>query len=172
MRSKSAVVFIVGGALFAIAAFEVVRYMIPGSKPLGEDPQAEFALAGLSDSVRQHFLDGDFKIVTKVSYLPDIVVRAFTEEGGSRLLIANPGERFEATDVIGDASVPRKRLIFAGIAGGKCFVYYMQGGRGLMYVVEYFGQSPTESMKLLWKGYCQFPAVDIKDLRRCVNQGL
>lgn len=169
-RSTRAIVIIACAAVFAIAAFEVVRYTTPGSRPLGEDPRVEFAASGFSDSARQNFLDGDFKIVTDVRGLPDLVVRAFTESGGSRLLIANPGERFEATDVIQDASVPRKRLIFAGVAEGRCFVHYAQGGRGLMYVVEYFEQTPTESMKPLWRGSCQVPAANIQELRRCVSK--
>jgi hypothetical protein len=82
--------------------------------------------------------------------------------------MANPDQKFEATDVIQDASVPRKRLIFAGVADNKCFVHYEQGGRAHSYVVEFFGATSTENMKPLWRGHCRAPAANIQDLRGCM----
>jgi hypothetical protein len=167
-RRTSIIATIVCVVLLGIAIFKVARNVAPGSKSLGEDPLAEVSPVGLSDSARQHYLEGDFKIVTDIRGLPGAVVQAFTERGGSRLLIANPGERFEAGDDILDASLPRKRLIFAGVVDGRCFVHFAQGGWGLGYIVEFFGQTPTESMKPLWRGYCKAPAKNIQELRHCV----
>jgi hypothetical protein len=157
------------GALLVIGSFAVIRYQSHVSKPLGEAPLIEFHPVEFSESEKQHFLDGNFIIIKDVRALPTAVLQTFIEEGGTRPLIANPGEKFEATDYISDSSVPRKRLIIAGVTDGKCFVHYAQGGRALMQVVEFFGAKSTESMQPLWRGYCQGPAENIQDLRRCVS---
>jgi hypothetical protein len=167
-RKSMGAIISVCAMLLAVVVFEVVRYRAPGSKPLGEGPRSELPAAGFSESAWRQFLDSDFKIVTDLRALPGPVLQTFTEQGGSRLLTAGPGERFEATDLVQDASVPRERLIFAGVAGDKCFVHYAQGGRGLTYVVEFFGATSNGNMKPLWKGYCHVPAANIQDLRRCM----
>lgn len=113
---------------------------------------------------RQQFLEGDFKIIRDVKELPQPVLQAFTEQGGSRLLMANPGKRFLATDVISDSNLPRKRLIFAGVLDDKCFVHYERGGIALANILAFFRLTSKESMEPLWRGYCA-PASDIKDLR-------
>jgi hypothetical protein len=115
-------------------------------------------------------LDDNFKIVKDVRALPAPVLQTFVEQGGTRSLIANPGEKCDATDVITNPRVPRKQLIIAGVTDDKCFVHFAQGGRGLMYVVEFFSLRSTQSVEPLWKGHCAAPAADIKALRLCVNR--
>ena len=44
--------------------------------------------------------------------------------------LANPRERFEATDVHSDAMLPTRRLILAGIGSDHSFIAYEHGGRG------------------------------------------
>jgi hypothetical protein len=169
MSRKSAVAIIsLGGVLLAIGAFEVVSYRTPVSRPLGEAPPIDFHSAKFSESERQHFLDGIFKVVKDVRALPAPVLQTFMEDGGTRLLIANPGEKFDATDVI-SGDVPRKQLIIAGVAEDKCFVHYYQGGRAAMYVVEFFRLSSSQNIEPLWKGHCDTPARDIGALRLCLN---
>jgi hypothetical protein len=157
------------GVLLVIGAFTVLCYRSPDSRPLGEEPRIEFRPAEFSESEKQHFLDGNFKIVKDVRALPAPLLQTLTEKGGTRLLIANPGEKFDATDVISGPNVPRKQLIIAGVADGKCFVHYYQGGRGAMYVVEFFSLSSSQNIEPLWKGHCDGPAGDIGALRHCVN---
>jgi len=60
----------------------------------------------MSQSVRQQFLDGDFTIIRDVRVLPSPVLEAFTEQNGSRMVIANPGKDFIVGDVIYDSTVP------------------------------------------------------------------
>ena len=111
---------------FMLAAVVVFGIAIISCRPLGE-PRLVENIGSMSQSSMQQFLDGDFRIVRDMKALPEPVVKAFTEKGGSRLTIANPGERFEATDVTiwpWSESVPRRRLLFAGIAGDKSFVFY------------------------------------------------
>jgi hypothetical protein len=139
-------------------------------KPLGESPLIPFATISAPDERLLQFLDGDFRLIKDVQSLPVPILKAYTETGGARPVMANPGERFEATDVIRDESVPRKRLVFAGVSGSKCFVHYEQGGRGHSFRVAFFEIPSAEKMKPIWLGYCG-PAKDVSDLRSQVRAG-
>jgi hypothetical protein len=151
--------------LFALARTGVLRYWAQASQALGEAPRIEFSPAGISQAERKQFLDGDFTIVKDVKALPRPVINAFTEKGGSRLLMANPGKRFEVGDVIVDSSVPRERLIFAGVLNDKCFVHYEQGGYAHSYILALFNVGSRSGMKMLWRGYCTAPAADLPALQ-------
>jgi hypothetical protein len=74
-------------------------------QPLGQPPRLEFPKA-VSQSARTALFAQDFSLVTNVNELPMSVRRKFQEQGGTRLLIVNPGEKFNATDVITNASLP------------------------------------------------------------------
>jgi hypothetical protein len=149
----------------------VMRYLKDVSRPLGEGRRIESSADGLSQAAWLELLNRDFNIVTDVRDLPGPVIHKYTERGGSRLLMANPGQKFEATDFIRDASMPRERLIFAGVAGDKCFVHYERGGRAHMYVVEFFGVTSPETVEALWIGYCNAPAANVQDLRSHLIHG-
>jgi hypothetical protein len=115
-KPKKIMVFIALGLLITVivGAYE----FIPHGKPLN-DTEINFPSHHLSDADLYPFLAGDFTNVHDMRQLPGPVLQAYTERGGSRLVMANPGERFEATDVIRDSSLPRKRLIFAGRFQGQ-----------------------------------------------------
>ena len=139
------------------------------ARPLGEAMPLNFP--SISTSEVQHFLDGGFEPISDVRSLPRPVLLAFTEQGGSRLLIVNPGKKFEATDVIYDASLPQKRLIFAGVSDNRCYVHYEQGGRGHSYVLVFFTLTSSETMTPLWQAYCNGPAANIQELRSKLASG-
>jgi len=169
-RVTSVLAIIAGSVLLTIAFFRVIRYMTPGSKPLGEGLQISFPADGFSESARRAFMDSDFRVVTDVRALPSPVLQTFTEKGGLRLLMANPGQKFEVTDVL-DATLPRERLIFAGVAGGKCFVHYEKGGYTHSYIIEIFGPTSTGKVGPLYGGYCDAPATNFQDLRSLLIHG-
>jgi hypothetical protein len=157
--------------LLVIAVLGVVSYRKPISRPLGEGPRIQLPAAGFSEPAYRQFLDSDFTIVTDVRALPSSVLQTFTEQAGSRLLMANPGQKFEVTDEILDSSVPRERLIFAGVAGDKCFVHYEKGGYAHSYILEIFGPTSTGDIVPLWGGYCNAPATNFQDLRSLLIHG-
>jgi hypothetical protein len=150
--------------VFAVAVLGFVRYWTTVSRPLGERPWIKLPVSEYPDSAWRQFLGSDFKIITDVRALPVPVLRAYTEKGGSRLLMANPGQKFEASDAILDVNMPRKLLISAGVADGKCLVYYLQGGMTLEYVVEFFGIT-SEDTKSPSSIYCHTRASNYQDLR-------
>lgn len=60
----------------------------------------------MSSAQRRDFLDADYRMVRKVADLPAGIRKLYTVMGGSRVAIADPGEKFEATDVITDPDLP------------------------------------------------------------------
>jgi hypothetical protein len=123
-------------------------------------------LPGPAPSVaRGDLLSGDFKTITEVNELPASVSRAL----GAKPM-ANPGATFEAGDVIVDASIPRRRLILAGLSTDTCFVHYEQGGYVRSYVLEVFGFRDDNAHKL-WSGYCAKPAKSLDGIRSQVASG-
>lgn len=165
---------LISAAVVAVVAVFVVivaySHWKQGTIPLGEPPPIKNPPAAMSLSAMQQFFDCDFQIVKDFKSLPGPVVLAFTESGGSRLTIANPGGKFEATDVISDASLPRRRLLFAGVSERKSFVLYEQGGIGLFYVLALFKLDTTSTSPAIWRTYCG-PSAGIEELRADVSQG-
>jgi len=157
-------IFLVVGLLFAlpqIAASQRTR--------LGEPPPIEFPTTKMSQSDVQQFLEGNFHIIKDMGSLPQPVTKAFTESGGTRLTIADPGKKWEATDFIVDTSLPRKRLLFGGVLDEKCFMLYEQGGIGHFYVLALFKVSSANVMQPIWRSYCE-PASDISGLRTNISK--
>jgi hypothetical protein len=154
---------------FVCLLFSIVA-MVREHKPLGEPPAIDFPSA-VSQATRIELLQDDFSIINKVRNLPPAVLRRFTEKGGSRLVLADPNANFNPGDVIWDASVPQRRLIFAGESKDKCFVHYERGGRGHSYIIEVFELDPAAEAHPLWFGYCRQPANDLEKLRSEVMSG-
>ena len=172
INRKLVTAIIVGFVLFfALARTGVLRNWGKVSKPLGEAPRIELPSAEISQSERQQFLEGDFAIVKDVKALPRKVAEAFTEQGGSRSLMANPGQTFEVTDEISDSSMPSERLIFAGVLNDKGFVHYEQGGRAHMYILAFFNVASPSGVKMLWRGYCNAPASNLQELQVKLKNG-
>ena len=157
-------------ALLVLIGFLVFHFGRIPRTPLGDGPLVIFHDSELSTSLRQHFLEGNFTVINKVKALPRPVLQAFTEQGGLRFLLADPGKKFEATDAVDDSSVSRKRLIFAGVLDDRCFVHYEQGGSVHSYVLAFFRLPSSDTIEPLWRGYCG-PAANIQDLRSQVLKG-
>jgi hypothetical protein len=160
-----------GLVCFVVFIIAVVAFFWHKSKlpPLGEGPFIEYPSTSAAQA--QQFLDGNFSLVTNVRNLPSPVLASFTEQGGSRLVIANPGEKFRATDVVYDATLPSNRLILAGVSGEKCFIHYEQGGIGLSHVLAFFEIPFKDRMKPVWRGYCGGRAKSLEELRSWVRDG-
>jgi hypothetical protein len=153
--------------LILSAGFAIARHV---KTPLGYAPPIQFQSTSAPDAAVRQFLDSDFVIIKDVNALPGPVLKAFTEIDGARPVMANPGKKFEVTDVIIDASVPRERLIFAGVSGDKCFVHYERGGIGHSYLLGLFRLTSANTMTPVWGHNCG-PAANIADLRSQVASG-
>jgi hypothetical protein len=85
--------------------------------------------------------------------------------------MANPGEKYEATDVIGEPRLPSRRLLFAGLSRDKYFIHYERGGRGHSYDIVVFEVDPGKEVKLLWGGSGATGAKSLEQLRSMVASG-
>jgi len=76
---------------------------------------------------RKVFLDASrFHVVHSTSDLPSVILTLC--DGGGDGKLAEPGQNWNATDVITDPTLPGKRLIWATIGGEYYVVHYERGG--------------------------------------------
>jgi hypothetical protein len=66
-----------------------------------------------------------FREVHSTSDLPSAIVALCAGDGGK---IAEPGQKWNATDAITDPTLPGKRLIWAAVGGDYYVVHYERGG--------------------------------------------
>jgi hypothetical protein len=107
----------------------------------------------LSPTEKQHILDGRFAVVDKTEAMPEPVKQAFaTMTSAHPFALANPGQRFQDTDVLDKKGLPSRRLVFAGEREGTWFIHYEKGGRGNSYFVLVFKIDSQGSPQFLWGG--------------------
>ena len=106
----------------------------------------------LSGELRTHLKDERFAIVTSIRGLPlgvrDALQRLF---GTPSLDIAEPGAEFQATDVVVNPKLPRRRLVAAGCSNDHCLVYYERGGIAHAWRVTLFHWTP-DATRFEWGG--------------------
>lgn len=66
-----------------------------------------------------------FHEVYSTGDLPAVILALF---GGANGSIAEPGQKWNATDAITDATLPAKRLVWAAVGGDYYVVHYERGG--------------------------------------------
>ena len=170
-RKRVAVIASISVVLLAVVGVEIIRSTKDYTAPLGQARPIQFRPDGFTQAAREEFLNRDFTIIKDVRVLPIPVREVLSEQGGSRLVMANPGEKFEATDFIVDSSLPQRRLIFAGVSNDRCFIHYERGGRGHSYIIAFFKVTSAKSMEPLWSGYCDGPSPSFQDLRSKLATG-
>ena len=127
--------------------------------------------AALSPSLRDHIKVERFDIVTSIRGLPLGVRDALqTLFGSGSLDIAEPGAPFQATDVIVNPKLPRRRLIAAGCSVDHCLVYYERGGIAHTSHVALFHWSPAAT-RLEWGGTGAGGLRSVDEVRKQVLSG-
>jgi hypothetical protein len=155
------------GAVATFAAFAALLYLRTRFEITYGSSANKTAVASgarvddMSSAERRTFLAGDYVVVRKVADLPIGMQNLY--------VMADPGERFEATDVIMDSTLPRRRLIFAGVVQNRAFIHYEQGGMAHTYVIELFRLDSAETAVRMWRGYCG-RAESLPDLRRLAER--
>jgi mono/diheme cytochrome c family protein len=131
------------------------------SPPFHRIPRAEKA----------HILDGDFSIEKSVTRLPDSLKSAFARLAGARYFnMANPGEKFQVTDVVDEPGLAWRRLIFAGISKDRYFTHYEKGGIAHSSHIAIFSVDSERKVNFLWGG--PGPAAnDLAQLRTMLAAG-
>lgn len=77
----------------------------------------------------QGFRRSDFSLVESKSEIPSIVLMRFSSLCGNCTL-ADIGQPFNATDLVGEDDLPARRLLAAGVHDRLWFIAYEHGGRG------------------------------------------
>jgi hypothetical protein len=104
--------------------------------------------ATLSEPLRTHFKSERLDIVSSIRGLPlDVrgeLQRLFDSQSFDIALdIAEPGARFQETDVLASPKLPIRRLVKAGCSIDHCLVYYERGGRARTGHVALFHWTPA-----------------------------
>ena len=105
----------------------------------------------LSTELRKALQDlSRFHEVPTTTNLPSAVITLCADNNGK---IAEPGQKWESTDVISDPTLPRKRLIWGAMDGENYVVHYERGGRGHSFhvLVATFKKGDTKPKKT-WRG--------------------
>jgi hypothetical protein len=123
----------------------------------------------LSATEKEHILDGPFTEVTRTEAMAANARQAFAKiTGEPSFALANPGQKYQATDVVVDRTLPRRRLVFAGVRGDEWFVHYELGGIGHSYCVVMFTVDHENHVQFVWGGVGSYGAKNLDQLRRMV----
>jgi hypothetical protein len=111
-------------------------------------------------------------IVTSIRGLPLGVRDELQTLFGNQLQldIAEPGAKFQVTDVVTDPMLPMRRLVAAGCSMDHCLVYYERGGIAHTWQVALFHWTPSAT-RLEWGGIAPRGLASIDDVRNAVLTG-
>ena len=126
----------------------------------------------LSRAEREHILDGPFTVVPTTEAMPSKVKQAFAEITAEHsFALANPGQKYQVTDVVSEPGLPFRRLLFAGVKDDEWFIHYERGGRGHGYSVIVFKVDAQQRLQFLWGGVGFRGAKNLDELRKMVAAG-
>ena len=126
----------------------------------------------LSPAQKDHILDGQFSEVTKADAMSANAKQAFAKiTGEPSFALANPGQKYQVTDVVVDRGLPRRRLVFAGVRGDEWLVHYELGGIGHSYCVLLFKVDPQNRLQFVWGGAGSHGVQNLDQLRTMVAAG-
>ncbi len=118
--------------IVAVVAFAVLGAWVVHSQPTADG-------AGFTAAVRDHVRAERFSPLTSVATLPASVRDALAGLfNGKTLEMADPGQPFQATDVMVTPRLPSRRLVSAGCSPDHCLVYYERGGFAHVHQVVLF----------------------------------
>ena len=111
-----------------------------------------------------------FGIVTSIRGLPLGVRNELQTMFGGALDIAEPGARFQATDVLVTPNLPHRRLVAAGCSVDHCLVYYERGGIAHTWHVALFHWTPAAT-RFEWGGTAPSGLATIDEIRKAILSG-
>jgi len=91
-----------------------------------------------------------FHEVHSTNDLPSAIVALCTGDNGR---LADPGQKWNATDVITDPTLPGKRLIWAAVGGEYYVVHYERGGIAHSFHILIARLTKNDAKpKVVWRG--------------------
>ena len=130
------------------------------------------ASAELPATLRAHLKGERLGIVTSIRGLPLGVREELQTLFGNQLEldIAEPGAKFQVTDVVTNPMLPMRRLVVAGCSMDHCLVYYERGGIAHSWHVALFRWTPAAT-RLEFGGIAPRDLASIDDVRNAVLAG-
>lgn len=119
---------------------------------------------------RQRLLQEPFQTDTRVAAIPSSVKEQFVNYGQSPFSMAEPGQRFQWSDVITHPRLPWRRLIFVGVSKDACIVAYEHGGYAPSRKVALF-RLVNGQARLVWVAALENNFSNLEDVREDVQQG-
>jgi len=116
-------------------------------------------------------LSGSFMLIKRVEEFPETVRKMYLSGSGVGSGMANPGERYNGTDVV-DRSLPGRRLIVGGQFENLVFVHYERGGLTRSMVLDILQIDSTGKLQGIWEGFCRDykkPAGNIEEIRTLIS---
>lgn len=148
--------------LFAIAACTLNAI---AESPGGSVPERSTVTA----IEAQRLLKGHCDLVASTASLPKTLRNAFAKiTNEPEFSLANPGEKYQETDVIDGPKLPWRRMVIAGSCDGNWFVHYEQGGIGHSYKLVLFRPDSKLEMEFVWGGVGFHKAGNCDELRRAI----
>lgn len=124
-----------------------------------------------SNAVSQYFLEAKFESFATMKSIPAFVVNSLSNLVEKReLRFADPGQKFNSTDVVEGGNLLWRRLIFAGKSGQKWFVCYEKGGYAFHYCVVLIETSDKVASPI-WGGVFFDKVRDHEELRSLFHKG-
>jgi hypothetical protein len=127
--------------------------------------------ASLPEALRAHVKSDRFDSVTSIRGLP-LGVRSGLQSlfGGPDLDIAEPGAKFQVTDVMVTPRLPIRRLIAAACSADHCLVHYERGGFAHTWHVAVFHWTPAAT-RFEWGGISPGPLTTADEVRKAILSG-
>ena len=125
----------------------------------------------LSARLRAQVQDARFGMVTSVRGLPLGVRDGLQTLFGSQSLdIAEPGAKFDLSDMSLYMNLPIRRLVAAGCSYDHCLIYYERIGTSHTWLVALFHWTP-DATRFEWGGTAPSGLATIDDVRRAILSG-
>jgi hypothetical protein len=133
------------------------------------------AAPAFSEELRAHVKNDRFDIVSSIRGLPLGVREGLQMLFGTQALdialdIAEPGAKFQVTDVIVNPRLPIRRLVAAECSVDHCLVYYERGGIAHTWHVALFHWTPAAT-RFEWGGIAPAGLATIGDVRNAILSG-
>ena len=126
----------------------------------------------LASDVRDYLFASasNVKIVRSTKYIPAAVMDACASIAFDEFLLANPGEKFQATDVIIYPKLPWRRLLWAARLPNYYLLHYEHGGFAFHEHVVLVSYSDPKNAKVIWSGYSP-PLKNYKEFLEALKAG-